>query len=192
MDYISEPNEIEGIALGSSLKTIGRGTIKIDFLVKNKNKIFTVQLKDVKHAPMAPNNLISIGRLTDHNYHANFTHGRVEFQTPQGQTFTEGRKNGWLYQMCAQIPNTNKPAEFAVAARTWDEWHRTLGHISIGAIKTLKNNNLVEGMDIDKSKESTQCAACIQGRQTAEPFPNEPRMTSRRLVNLLYPTFGDR
>ena len=25
-------------------------------------------------------------------------------------------------------------------------------------------------MDIDKSKESTQCVACIQGRQTAEPF----------------------
>src|SRR6266481_1991759 len=43
MDYISELNEIEGIALGSPLKTIGRGTIKIDFLVKNKNKIFTVQ-----------------------------------------------------------------------------------------------------------------------------------------------------
>src|SRR6266481_3257334 len=170
-DYISELNEIKGITLGSPLKTIRRGTIKIDFLVKNKNKIFTVQLKDVKHAPMAPNNLISIGQLTDHNYHANFTHGRVEFQTPQGQTFAEGRKNGWLYQMHTRIPNTNKPAEFAMAAQTWDEWHRTLGHISIGAIKTLKNNNLVEGMDIDKNKESTQCTACIQGRQTAEPFP---------------------
>src|SRR6266481_3644980 len=173
MDYISEPNQIKGIALGSSLKTIGRGTIKIDFLVKNKNKIFTVQLKDVKHAPTAPNNLISIRRLTDHNYHANFTRGGVEFQTPQGQTFAEGQKNGQLYQMRARIPNTNKPVEFATAARTWDEWHWTLGHISIGAIKTLKNNNLVEGMDIDKSKESTQCAACIQGRQTTEPFPKQ-------------------
>src|SRR6266481_6414488 len=170
MDYISKPNEIEGIAPGSPLKTIGRGTIKIDFLVKNKNKIFTVQLKDVKHAPTAPNNLISIRPLMDHNYHANFTRGRVEFQTPQGQTFAEGRKNGWLYQMQAWIPNTNKPVEFAAAARTWDEWHRTLGHISIGAIKTLKNNNLVEGMDIDKSKESTQCVACIQGPQPAKPF----------------------
>src|SRR6266481_2072124 len=172
-DYISKLNEIEGIAPGSPLKTIGRGTIKIDFLVKNKNKIFTVQLKDVKHAPMAPNNLISIGQLMDHNYRANFTRGRVEFQTPQGQTFAEGRKNGWLYQMHTQIPNTNKLAEFAMAARTWDKWHRTLGHISIGAIQTLKNNNLVEGMDIDKSKESTQCMACIQGRQTVEPFPKQ-------------------
>ena len=33
MDYISEPNEIEGIAPGSPLKTIGKGTIKLDFLV---------------------------------------------------------------------------------------------------------------------------------------------------------------
>ena len=66
-DYITEPNEIEGIVPGSPLKMIGRGTMKLDFLVKNK-KIFTVQLKDVKHAPTAPNNLISIGRLMDHNY----------------------------------------------------------------------------------------------------------------------------
>ena len=43
-DYITEPNEIEGIAPGSPLKTIGRGTIKLNFLVKNK-KIFTVQLQ---------------------------------------------------------------------------------------------------------------------------------------------------
>src|SRR6266481_2957466 len=75
--------------------------------------------------------------------------------------------------MHARIPNTNKLAEFATAARTWDKWHQTLGHISIGAIKTLKNNNLVEGMDIDKSKESTQCVACIQGRQTTKPFPKQ-------------------
>ena len=72
MDYISELNEIEGIVPGSPLKTIGRGTIKLDFLVNNK-QTFTVQLKDVKHAPTAPNNLISVGRLTDHNYLAHFT-----------------------------------------------------------------------------------------------------------------------
>src|SRR6266481_104592 len=103
MDYISEPNKIKGIALGLPLKTIGRGTIKIDFLVKNKNKLFTVQLKDVKHAPIAPNNLISIGWLMDHNYRANFTHGRVEFQTPQGQTFAEGQKNGQLCYTLAAL-----------------------------------------------------------------------------------------
>jgi len=68
-----------------------------------------------------PNNLISIGRLTDHNYCANFTRSGVEFQTPQGQTFAEGHKVGRLYQMRAHITNpTNKPAEFATAARTWD------------------------------------------------------------------------
>ena len=114
-DYITKPNEIEGVTPGSPLKTIGRGTIKLDFLVKNK-KIFTVQLKDVKHAPTAPNNLISIGWLTDHNYLAKFTWDGIKFQTPQGQTFVEGRKVGWLYQMRTRITNSSKPAEFAVTA----------------------------------------------------------------------------
>ena len=77
--------------------------------------------------------------------------------------------------MRARITNSSKPAEFAATARTWDEWHRTLGHISIGAIKTLENNNLVEGMEVDRNKESTQCAACIQGRQTVEPFPKRAK-----------------
>src|SRR6266481_4178370 len=122
MDYISEPNEIEGIALGSPLKTIRRGTIKFDFLVKSKNKIFTVQLKDVKHAPTAPNNLISIGRLTDHNYHANFTCGRVEFQTPQGQTFAEGQKNGRLYQM-----HTRSQIQISWWNLPWQHGHGTSG-----------------------------------------------------------------
>ena len=108
MDYITELNEIEGIAPGSHLKTIGRGTIKLDFLVKNK-KIFTVQLKDVKHAPTAPNNLISIGWLMDHNYLAKFTWDGIEFQMPQGQTFVEGRKVGWLCQIRTQITNSSKP-----------------------------------------------------------------------------------
>jgi len=121
---------------------------------------------------MAPNNLISIGQLTDHNYHANFTWSRVEFLTPQGQTFAEGQKVGWLYQMCTCITNpTNKPAEFATAEHTWDTWHQILGHISIGAVKTLKNNNLVNGMEVDRNKQPTQCTACIQGPQTVELFP---------------------
>ena len=53
-DYISKLNEIKGIVPGLPLKTIGRGTIKLDFLVNNK-QTFTVQLKDVKHTPTAPN-----------------------------------------------------------------------------------------------------------------------------------------
>ena len=128
-------------------------------------------MKDVKHAPMAPNNLISIGQLMDNNYLAKFTWDGIKFQMPQGQTFAEGQKVGQLYQMCTQIMNSSKPAEFAAAAWMWDEWYRTLRHISIGAIKTLKNNNLVEGMEVDKNKEPTQCVACIQGHQTVEPFP---------------------
>jgi len=41
-----------------------------------------VHLKDVKHAPTAPNNLISIGQLTDHNHQADFILSGVQFQTP--------------------------------------------------------------------------------------------------------------
>ena len=66
---------------------------------------------------------------------------------------------------------SNKLVEFATAACTWKAWHWILGHISIGAVKTLKNNNLVNGMEVDRNKE--QCTACIQGCQTVKTFPEQ-------------------
>ena len=50
---------IDGITPGAPLKTHGRGTVPLEFKVGTN--MFTVILNDVKHAPEAPNNLLSIG-----------------------------------------------------------------------------------------------------------------------------------
>ena len=54
-------------------------TIYIEFKVGTKTN--TIELCDVKHVPDMPNNLISIGCLTDKGSSATFTSTGVEFKT---------------------------------------------------------------------------------------------------------------
>ena len=58
MNYAKEPSEIEGISPSAVLHTWGQGSVHIEFKVSAK--VNTIELCDIKHAPDAPNNLISI------------------------------------------------------------------------------------------------------------------------------------
>ncbi|TBU36673.1 hypothetical protein BD309DRAFT_877925, partial [Dichomitus squalens] len=73
-----------------------------------------------------------------------------------------------------------RPAETACAAaivrpkrlRTYDEWHRTLGHIGMKAVISMKRKGLVTGMEVDESvPPSEQCEACVRAKQTVAPYP---------------------
>ena len=78
-NYAKEPSKIEGISPGAVLHMWGQGLVHIEFKVGTK--INTIELCDVKHTPDAPNNLISIGRLTDKGNSATFNGTGMEFKT---------------------------------------------------------------------------------------------------------------
>ena len=52
LHYIEDPSEIDGVIPGATLQTCGWGTVTIQFNVNDK--IYTVQLCDMKYAPEAP------------------------------------------------------------------------------------------------------------------------------------------
>ena len=85
---MADPSEIKGITPGISLKTCGYGTVAVEFKVDKK--IYSISLYDVKHAPEAPNNLLSIGHLTDNGHSAKFTPTGVAFKSKTGITFGVG------------------------------------------------------------------------------------------------------
>ena len=131
----------------------------------------TVRLTGIKHAPDAPNNILSVGHLTDMEHVALFTNEGVKFQSRNGTIFAEGRKVSRVYVMRARICPTIQ-TDFAAVAKpwSWDSWHRVLGHINIGVIKLMKARDLVTGMDVDLTAPVTQCVACIQGKHHVEPL----------------------
>ena len=132
----------------------------------------TVRLTGIKHAPDAPNNILSVGRLTDMEHVTLFTNEGVKFQSQNGMIFAEGHKVSCIYVMRAWICSTIQTDFAAVAQpRSWDSWHQVLGHINIGAIKLMKAHDLVTRMDVDLTAPVTQCIACIQGKHHVKPFP---------------------
>jgi hypothetical protein len=136
------------------------------------NHTFTVRLTDVKHAPDALNNILSVGRLMDMEHIALFTNDGVKFCSQNGTVFAEGHKVGCVYIMHAQI----HPAiqmDFAAVAKpkSWDSWHQVLVPVNIGVIELMKSWDLVTGMDVDTAALVMQCIACIQGKHHVEPFP---------------------
>ena len=172
-NYAEEPSKIKGISPSAVLHTWGWGSVHIEFKVSAK--VNTIELCDVKHAPDALNNLISIGRLTNKGNSATFNGTGVEFKTQAGVIFAQGQKHKRLFCMKAWVTQSGKAWDFATTAkgRSWDKWHWILRHININSIKMLKTNNLVTRLDINETKEHSQCKACIQGKQHVEPFPKK-------------------
>jgi GAG-pre-integrase domain len=169
--YVAEPSEIEGILPDAMLRTNGHGSITVNFSIGAKTN--TVKLCDAKHVPDVPNNLISVGRVSDKDNMATFTGTDVEFKTWARVIFAQGQKSGHLYKMKVQVTRSNRSPDFAAAPKghSINKWHRILGHINTNSIRMLKNNNLVTGLEIDESQELNQCKACIQGKRHVEPFP---------------------
>ena len=99
--YIESPSEIEGITPSAVLHTRGRGSIHMQFKIGTKTN--TIELCDVKHAPDAPNNLSSVGRLTDKGNTATFTGTSINFRMSAGTIFAQGQKRGWLFHMKGQV-----------------------------------------------------------------------------------------
>ena len=165
------------------MKTLGHRTIKMEFWTSDHTS--TVRLTGIKHAPDAPNNILSVGRLTDMEHITLFTNEGMKFHSWNRMIFTEGCKVSCIYVMRAWIcPMIQTDFAAVVKPRSWDSWHRVLGHINIGMIKLMKVYDLVTGMNVDLTALVKQCVACIQGKHHVEPFPKRAEDTAMLVGDL--------
>ena len=119
IEFNADPSEIDGITPGSPLKTLSHRTIQMEFRTGNHTSM--VRLMGVKHAPDAPNNILSVGRLTDMELVALFTNEGMKFWSQNGTIFVEGHKVGHVYIICAWICPMIQMAFATVAKpRSWD------------------------------------------------------------------------
>ena len=87
----------------------------------------------------------------------------------------------WLFKM--NIKGVIKPdlAYPAKTGKTWDEWHRIFGHMHMGAVKMMKDKEMVLGMEVELA---AQCTACITAKQHIKPYPKESHMEIKRIGDL--------
>lgn len=88
------------------------------------------------------NNLYKL-KLTTQNSNPNFTDKSTEYQ---------------------QIFHTREPTQ------SWQTWHRRFGHISYSGLQKLPDNWMVDSLTIDLNMSKPVCEACVQAKQTIEPF----------------------
>jgi hypothetical protein len=146
---------IEGVG-DAPLQALGRGTVLLDCEVNGK--VITYRLLDVLFAPTCAHNLISIGRLDDARLKAEFDHGKVGFvRCSDGRVMAMGSKTGRLYPLATRARKhvqleacEGVHAATEASNKTWDAWHRWMGHLAQSGLEKLVREDLVEGLTVDE------------------------------------------
>src|SRR4051812_33802 len=116
-----------------------------------------------------PNNLVSLLRATDSGLKIVMEKDDLKIHSPKGEILGIGKKVG---RLCKLDLSSRDEAYISKAGHMWDEWHQIFGHMYIGSVQLLKQKNMVEGMEVDKSiAPSRQCTLCIEAKQHCTPFP---------------------
>lgn len=168
LNYRKTPGAI--ISGAGETSALGRGDVPIT--MRYKNKFTSIMLKDVIHAPDMPVNLISLSRMTKGGC-AYVGNGDKLSIFDGDDIIGEAILNQDLYQIDV-VPDMKSIGLYG-RARSWFEWHCILGHKNIAQLQELHSKGMVDGMNVDtKSRKNFVCEACIQAKQTKEPYSTEP------------------
>jgi hypothetical protein len=121
-NYQIAASEVEGVIQGTMLKVKGHGSIFLNFRVRKK--ICKILLNNVKHAPDASSNPLSIGRITAAGYTLSMDGDGIKIKSKLGTIIAEGIRTGYMFKMVVS-PHQSMLQSFAskLKARTWDKWH---------------------------------------------------------------------
>jgi hypothetical protein len=185
-------HEVKGFGTVTGIR---RGIVKISSRIGST--INNIKLQDALYVPAAPHNLICLRKIHRAGYKVQFTTDTLDVNiiSPKGKRIIHGRNIGDIYALGNISPilpsNSESSTTLAFTAqtstRTWDEWHRTLGHIYHGSIKDMKEKKMVTGMEIDtSSRPSKQCTTCIQAKHHVNPFPKESETEYKEIGDMTY------
>ncbi|QRW07738.1 Retrovirus-related Pol polyprotein from transposon TNT 1-94 [Ceratobasidium sp. AG-Ba] len=172
---------VEGI--GGDVPIVGRGTVRA--IIRNGNTLNKLLLRNVAHVPSFAGNLLSCKVIDLAGGACLFKGGRCTVYAPDGRTLGVGPKigdsaKGSLYLM--NISVITPTTQVAVArgdmdgSKSWEDWHRIMGHINQGALERLFNKNMVNGMKVDRdSPRNYFCEACVQAKHHIASYPQESK-----------------
>jgi len=180
MNYVPlKSRHVTGIG-NESLDAIGQGTVELVNFIGKKEVHFT--LKNVLYVPHATNNLVSLSRLDKEGGHTKIGKGEISLFHKDGYQFAKGSLKKGLYVLNARAklhPLANINAVRDQKSESWTDLHRRYGHVAYSGLKRLYREKLVDGINIDENSPMPDCEACIQAKQTRDPFPRVSDNRSR-------------
>jgi hypothetical protein len=130
-----------------------------------------LRLTEVLYSPEIGFTLVSIGRIDDAGYSANFANGQCEIRSGEGEVLGRIPKTKGLYKVVRESPNEAHFASPSQQRLTVMELHRRMGHISPDAAKRLVEKGFVTGVNLDlSSTESNFCESCVHAKSKRSPI----------------------
>jgi hypothetical protein len=165
--------------IGGKSNIEGHGNVHA--LILNSTQTTPIILHNCAHIPSFSGNLLSIKAIDCAGSSATFKNGQAWIIGLDGMELgigkrTEGR--GGLYWMEMQGLPAREEAHAVhgdmSGMKTWEEWHRILGHLNQAVLERLHDKNLADGMHlVNNSPHDYFCEACVHAKHHVAPFPVE-------------------
>lgn len=161
----------------------GRGNINID-LVNTKGEKARVTLLDVLYAPNIQGNMLSVSKLTSNGYVVLFNKGLCEIRRHNKQVAVADEINS-LFRL-RQQNKVSACVTHECKERCIHYWHRIFGHRDPEAIKLMRNNNMIDGLQMFDCGLKIQCETCMKAKMSRLPFPKKSQRNSKAILELIH------
>ena len=87
--------------------------------------------------------------------------------------------NANLYQMNIKVLKLDQPCDTSTktyayttceSPQSWETWHHQFSHIGYEGLKYLLDKELVDGLQVDETSSKPNCQACMEAKQSIQPF----------------------
>lgn len=164
------------VANNHKISVLSVGDIKQQVFANGDKKL--VEIKDVQYVPDICVNLLSVSQMVKKGNTIVFNKDGCKIYSSDKEIIATGSliNNKFKLDVC------ENGSEIACAVNNdFELWHRRLGHIGISNMSFL---NKIEGLNL-KTKDTINCIACLEGKQSRLPF-NEKGHRSSKLLELIH------
>ena len=185
VDYVPfRVSESVSLGNGTVCDALGIGHVTVDMLCDGAVKHYT--MSDVLYVPSLVNNFFSVTAATLKGHAVTFKQKQCTIQK-NGKLTATGHcaNNVWYIDCSSACDDVCSKLKTDVNVNDLTLWHQRLGHVNEKRLKTAVNKHLITGVEYVNG-DLPFCEACVQGKQTREPFKGSADVQSTEKLQLVH------
>ena len=170
------------VKLGNNTRMTVLGKGKIKLVLNGMQHMVT----NVFYVPELKNNLLSIGQLQEKGLAILIKSGTCKIYHPERGLIIQTKMT--VNRMFVLIAKAQGKDTSCFHTHTQDVshlWHCRYGHLSHKGLRTLQYKKMVRGLP-QLPTPTTECTACIAGKQHREPFPKKSQWRASQRLQLIH------
>lgn len=145
----------------------GEGDVNLSAKL-NRHVTKSIKLKNALYVPELRNNLLSVPSVTDNGYTVTFGKERAAIKGKDGSVVLTATRRDRLYVVDEKQEYTALVSEKENV--DLQKWHQRYGHLNINDLKTMKNKDMVLGMNFTSKTSEINCEVCAKCKIHVQPF----------------------